>query len=231
MLKWKRITNPTGPQPRPRHGHRAVAIKDLMVVFGGGNEGIVDELHVYNTGESRRLFPLRRLCLPRARACPPPYGAASLSLRAVPGDSTWRHTLTRRRPAGSAAKRRDSASRTGRATRTGAFVLGRDRTSPQAAAQPPRTQGIIAICHSIVFIRAGAAIAVSNAPPLLVRRGALQRAAVSRHSTFALLSFVPSLFSSRVPSLSLLPFFFSFPHCILCIRTCRRGTIGAHGCM
>lgn len=51
MLKWKRISNTTGPQPRPRHGHRAVAIKDLMVVFGGGNEGIVDELHVYNTGE------------------------------------------------------------------------------------------------------------------------------------------------------------------------------------
>ena len=25
--------------------------QDLMVVFGGGNEGIVDELHVYNTGE------------------------------------------------------------------------------------------------------------------------------------------------------------------------------------
>jgi hypothetical protein len=50
ILKWKRVTNPTGPQPRPRHGHRAVAIKDLMVVFGGGNEGIVDELHVYNTG-------------------------------------------------------------------------------------------------------------------------------------------------------------------------------------
>ena len=32
--------------------NRAVAIKDLMVVFGGGNEGIVDELHVYNTGKS-----------------------------------------------------------------------------------------------------------------------------------------------------------------------------------
>lgn len=55
MLKWKRIANPTGPQPRPRHGHRAVSIKDLMVVFGGGNEGIVDELHVYNTGESSTL--------------------------------------------------------------------------------------------------------------------------------------------------------------------------------
>lgn len=34
-----------------RHGHRAVAIRELMVVFGGGNEGIVDELHVYNTCE------------------------------------------------------------------------------------------------------------------------------------------------------------------------------------
>ena len=51
ILKWKRVTNTSGPCPRPRHGHRAVAIKDLMVVFGGGNEGIVDELHVYNTGK------------------------------------------------------------------------------------------------------------------------------------------------------------------------------------
>ena len=53
ILKWKRVQNATGPSPRPRHGHRAVAIKDLMVVFGGGNEGIVDELHVYNTGEKK----------------------------------------------------------------------------------------------------------------------------------------------------------------------------------
>lgn len=57
MLKWKRILNPTGPQPRPRHGHRAVAIKDLMVVFGGGNEGIVDELHVYNTATNQWFVP------------------------------------------------------------------------------------------------------------------------------------------------------------------------------
>lgn len=49
-LQWALVANPTGPQPRPRHGHRAVAIKDLMVVFGGGNERIVEELHVYNTG-------------------------------------------------------------------------------------------------------------------------------------------------------------------------------------
>lgn len=52
ILKWKRVTNTTGQAPRPRHGHRAVAIKDLMIVFGGGNEGIVDELHVYNTSKS-----------------------------------------------------------------------------------------------------------------------------------------------------------------------------------
>lgn len=51
MVKWKKVTNTSGPTPRPRHGHRAVAIKDLMIVFGGGNEGIVDELHVYNTGK------------------------------------------------------------------------------------------------------------------------------------------------------------------------------------
>lgn len=63
MLKWKKVTNTTGPQPRPRHGHRAVAIRELMVVFGGGNEGIVDELHVYNTCEFnfklKLKFPLK----------------------------------------------------------------------------------------------------------------------------------------------------------------------------
>jgi hypothetical protein len=29
-----------------------------MVVFGGGNEGIVDELHVYNTGKSFQIFDI-----------------------------------------------------------------------------------------------------------------------------------------------------------------------------
>lgn len=51
ILKWKRVNNTSGQAPRPRHGHRAVAIKDLMIVFGGGNEGIVDELHVFNTSK------------------------------------------------------------------------------------------------------------------------------------------------------------------------------------
>lgn len=68
--RWKRVLGSTGPVPRPRHGHRAVAIKELMVVFGGGNEGIVDELHVYNTGTglisvSFRLFT----CLIRLIVC------------------------------------------------------------------------------------------------------------------------------------------------------------------
>ncbi|GFY72724.1 host cell factor, partial [Trichonephila inaurata madagascariensis] len=57
ILKWKRVNNANGQAPRPRHGHRAVAIKDLMIVFGGGNEGIVDELHVFNTTSNQWFIP------------------------------------------------------------------------------------------------------------------------------------------------------------------------------
>ncbi|XP_021343209.1 host cell factor 1-like isoform X2 [Mizuhopecten yessoensis] len=64
ILKWKRLTNVSGPCPRPRHGHRAVAIKELMVVFGGGNEGIVDELHVYNTATNQWFVPAVRGDIP-----------------------------------------------------------------------------------------------------------------------------------------------------------------------
>lgn len=45
---------------RPRHGHRAVAIKDLMVVFGGGNEGIVNELYVFDTAAKKWFKPIVR---------------------------------------------------------------------------------------------------------------------------------------------------------------------------
>ncbi|XP_052465654.1 host cell factor 1 isoform X2 [Carassius gibelio] len=58
--RWKRVQGWSGPVPRPRHGHRAVAIKELMVVFGGGNEGIVDELHVYNTATNQWFIPAVR---------------------------------------------------------------------------------------------------------------------------------------------------------------------------
>lgn len=49
-LKWRKITNTTGPAPQPRHGHKAVAIKELIIIFGGGNDGIIETLHVLNTG-------------------------------------------------------------------------------------------------------------------------------------------------------------------------------------
>ena len=49
-LSWRRVSSFTGPVPRSRHGHRAVAIRELVIIFGGGNEGIADELHVHNTG-------------------------------------------------------------------------------------------------------------------------------------------------------------------------------------
>ncbi|KAM9351260.1 host cell factor 1b [Symphorus nematophorus] len=58
--RWKRVLGWSGPVPRPRHGHRAVSIKELMVVFGGGNEGIVDELHVYNTATNQWFVPAVR---------------------------------------------------------------------------------------------------------------------------------------------------------------------------
>ncbi|KAA3680030.1 host cell factor [Paragonimus westermani] len=51
VLHWKKVITASGNVPRSRHGHKAVAIKDLIVVFGGGNEGIVDELHVFNTSK------------------------------------------------------------------------------------------------------------------------------------------------------------------------------------
>lgn len=50
-VKWKKVGSTSGPSPRPRHGHKAVAIKELIIIFGGGNEGIVEELHVLNTGK------------------------------------------------------------------------------------------------------------------------------------------------------------------------------------
>lgn len=56
-LKWIKVGQTTGPTPKPRHGHRAVNIKDLMIVFGGGNEGIVDELHVLNTSTNQWFMP------------------------------------------------------------------------------------------------------------------------------------------------------------------------------
>lgn len=46
-----KVHSVAGVVPRSRHGHRAAAIRELVVVFGGGNEGIAEDLHVYNTGK------------------------------------------------------------------------------------------------------------------------------------------------------------------------------------
>ncbi|XP_028810849.1 host cell factor 2-like [Denticeps clupeoides] len=61
---WKRVQSPSGPVPRARHGHRAAAIRELIVVFGGGNEGIAEELHVYNTVTRQWFLPAVRGDIP-----------------------------------------------------------------------------------------------------------------------------------------------------------------------
>uniref|UniRef100_A0A915MPW2 Kelch repeat-containing protein n=1 Tax=Meloidogyne javanica TaxID=6303 RepID=A0A915MPW2_MELJA len=61
LLKWVKVDDTSeGPTPRPRHGHRGIGIKDLMLIFGGGNEGIVDELHVYNATKNKWFVPVVR---------------------------------------------------------------------------------------------------------------------------------------------------------------------------
>uniref|UniRef100_A0A8D0FTA5 Host cell factor 1 n=1 Tax=Strix occidentalis caurina TaxID=311401 RepID=A0A8D0FTA5_STROC len=63
-LSWRRVSSFTGPVPRSRHGHRAVAIRELVIIFGGGNEGIADELHVYNTVTNQWFLPAVRGDIP-----------------------------------------------------------------------------------------------------------------------------------------------------------------------
>jgi len=67
-VQWKRLDATIGPNPKPRHGHRAVAVKDLIIIFGGGNEGIVEDLNVYNCGKFFKIykiifFPINPFCL------------------------------------------------------------------------------------------------------------------------------------------------------------------------
>nr|XP_033809245.1 host cell factor 2 isoform X2 [Geotrypetes seraphini] len=64
LLNWRRVLSFSGPVPRSRHGHRAVAIRELMIIFGGGNEGIADELHVYNTATNQWFLPAVRGDIP-----------------------------------------------------------------------------------------------------------------------------------------------------------------------
>ncbi|XP_053364243.1 host cell factor 2 isoform X1 [Clarias gariepinus] len=61
---WKRVKAFIGPVPRARHGHRAAAIREMIVLFGGGNEGIAEEVHVYNTVTKRWFLPAVRGDIP-----------------------------------------------------------------------------------------------------------------------------------------------------------------------
>ncbi|XP_034433514.1 host cell factor 2 isoform X3 [Hippoglossus hippoglossus] len=62
--QWRRVHTVTGVVPRSRHGHRAAAIRELVVVFGGGNEGISEDLHVYNTVSKQWFLPAVRGDIP-----------------------------------------------------------------------------------------------------------------------------------------------------------------------
>ncbi|XP_031591548.2 host cell factor 2 isoform X1 [Oreochromis aureus] len=62
--QWRKVHSVTGVIPRSRHGHRAVSIRELIVVFGGGNEGIAEDLHVYNTVSKQWFLPAVRGDIP-----------------------------------------------------------------------------------------------------------------------------------------------------------------------
>ncbi|KAM6895784.1 host cell factor 2-like [Xenentodon cancila] len=62
--RWRRVHHVTGVVPRSRHGHRAAAFRELVVVFGGGNEGIAEDLHVFNTVSKQWLLPAVRGDIP-----------------------------------------------------------------------------------------------------------------------------------------------------------------------
>ncbi|XP_047430738.1 host cell factor 2 [Mugil cephalus] len=62
--QWRKVHSVTGVIPRSRHGHRAAAIRELIIVFGGGNEGISEDLHVYNTVSKQWFLPAVRGDIP-----------------------------------------------------------------------------------------------------------------------------------------------------------------------
>ncbi|CAF96292.1 unnamed protein product [Tetraodon nigroviridis] len=63
-LQWRKVHSVSGVTPRSRHGHRAVAVRELIIVFGGGNEGIEEHLHVYNTVSKQWFLPAVRGDIP-----------------------------------------------------------------------------------------------------------------------------------------------------------------------
>lgn len=58
LCEWEPVRKSSGLKPVGRHGHRAVAIGKLMIVFGGGNAGILNELHVYDSSLNEWFNPV-----------------------------------------------------------------------------------------------------------------------------------------------------------------------------
>uniref|UniRef100_A0A8R1HQ67 Fibronectin type-III domain-containing protein n=1 Tax=Caenorhabditis japonica TaxID=281687 RepID=A0A8R1HQ67_CAEJA len=58
LVRWRSVQQIQGkPVPRPRHGHRAIVVKDLIVIMGGGNEGMINETTVFNTATNEWVAP------------------------------------------------------------------------------------------------------------------------------------------------------------------------------
>jgi len=79
-VQWKRLDGSSGVNPKPRHGHRAVAVKDLIIIFGGGNEGIVEDLNVYNCTTNQWFQPVAKGDIPTGCAA---FGFATDGSRIV----------------------------------------------------------------------------------------------------------------------------------------------------
>lgn len=99
-LSWRRVSSFTGPVPRSRHGHRAVAIRELLIIFGGGNEGIADELHVYNTGARGGAAPRGGRSGGDSGGAVPSATAGGTGLRTAPGIPPGPPALPRHCPRG-----------------------------------------------------------------------------------------------------------------------------------
>ncbi|KAF0991793.1 hypothetical protein HZS_571, partial [Henneguya salminicola] len=57
VMKWKELKDSTGVCPKPRHGHRCVGYGKYVIIIGGGNEGIIKEINVYNTANGKWFYP------------------------------------------------------------------------------------------------------------------------------------------------------------------------------
>ncbi|KII70037.1 Host cell factor [Thelohanellus kitauei] len=51
-MKWKEIKEATLSCPSPRHGHRCVTYGKYLIMIGGGNDGMMADVSIFNTGRT-----------------------------------------------------------------------------------------------------------------------------------------------------------------------------------